>query len=60
MVGLSSPKGGEEGAFLKACVVADGVRVPADTSWNGVSLRVATDTLVDGETRYENLAIRGL
>lgn len=50
----------EEGAALKECVVTDGVRVPADTSWHGVSLRVATDTLVDGEKRYENLAIRGL
>lgn len=50
----------EEGVMLKDCVVADGVRVPADTSWHGVSLRVATDTLVDGEKRYGNIAIRGL
>jgi NDP-sugar pyrophosphorylase family protein len=50
----------EEGAFLHECVVTDGVRVPADTSWRGVSLRAATGTLVDGETRYDGLAIRGL
>ena len=30
----------EEGAMLKECVVTDGVRVPADTSWHGVTLRV--------------------
>ncbi len=32
----------EDGALLKECVVADGVVVPADTSWHGVTLRVPT------------------
>jgi NDP-sugar pyrophosphorylase family protein len=50
----------EEGAMLKECVVADGVRVPGDTSWHGVSLRVASGELAEGERRYENLAIANL
>jgi NDP-sugar pyrophosphorylase family protein len=50
----------EDGAMLSECVVADGVRVPADTSWQGVSIRVASDELAPGERRIENLAIASL
>jgi NDP-sugar pyrophosphorylase family protein len=50
----------EEGAMLKECVVADGVRVPGDTSWHGVSLRVASGELAAGERRFEDLAIASL
>jgi mannose-1-phosphate guanylyltransferase len=50
----------EEGAMLKECVVTDGVRVPGDTSWHGVSLRVAAGTLAAGERQYEDLAISSL
>jgi NDP-sugar pyrophosphorylase family protein len=50
----------EDGAMLRECVVADGVRVPADTSWHGVSIRVASDELAPGERRIENLAIASL
>ena len=50
----------EEGTMLRECVVADGVRVPADTSWHGVSIRVASDELAPGERRIENLAIAAL
>ena len=48
------------GAFLRECVVADGVRVPADTSWHGVSLRRADGPLASGERRIEDLAIAAL
>ena len=35
--------------MLRECVVTDGVRVPADTSWHGVTLRVADGELAPGE-----------
>jgi NDP-sugar pyrophosphorylase family protein len=50
----------EDGVMLRECVVADRVRVPADTSWHGVSIRVAADELAPGERRIENLAIASL
>jgi mannose-1-phosphate guanylyltransferase len=50
----------EAGAVLKECVVADGVRVPADTSWHGVTLRVPDGELAPGERRIENLAVAPL
>ena len=49
-----------DGALLRECVVTDGVRVPADTSWRGVSLRVARGDLVPGEKEYDGLAIAAL
>ena len=50
----------ETGALLKECIVADGVRVPADTSWHGVTLRVATPELAPGEKRIGGLAVASL
>jgi NDP-sugar pyrophosphorylase family protein len=50
----------EDGAMLKECVVTDGVRVPADTSWHGVTIRVAAGELTPGERRVEGLAIGSL
>ena len=50
----------EAGAMLKACVVTDGVRVPADTSWHGVSLRLCEGPLEPGEREYDGLAIAAL
>jgi mannose-1-phosphate guanylyltransferase len=50
----------EAGVRLRECVVTDGVRVPADTSWHGVSLRVASGPLAAGERRVEHLAIASL
>jgi NDP-sugar pyrophosphorylase family protein len=47
----------EEGAMLKECVVADGVVVPADTSWHGVTLRVPTGELAGGERLINGLAV---
>jgi len=47
----------EAGALLRECVVTDGARVPADTSWHGVSLRTADGALADGERRIGDLAI---
>ena len=46
-----------DGAMLRECIVCDGVRVPADTSWHGVSLRVPTGELAPGEKIIEGLAI---
>jgi NDP-sugar pyrophosphorylase family protein len=50
----------EDGAMLRECVVTDGVRVPADTSWHGVTLRVATGELAPGERRIDGLAVGSL
>jgi len=50
----------EDGAMLKDCVVTDGVRVPADTSWHGVTIRVASGELTPGERRIDGLAIGSL
>jgi NDP-sugar pyrophosphorylase family protein len=49
-----------EGAMLKECVVTDGVRVPPDTSWHGVTIRVASGELANGERRIDGLAIASL
>jgi mannose-1-phosphate guanylyltransferase len=48
------------GATLRECVVTDGVRVPADTSWQGVTIRVADGELAPGERRVEHLAVASL
>jgi mannose-1-phosphate guanylyltransferase len=45
------------GALLKECVVADGVVVPSDTSWHGVTLRVPAGDLAPGERVIEGLAV---
>jgi NDP-sugar pyrophosphorylase family protein len=50
----------EAGTMLRECVVTDGVRVPADTSWHGVTIRVADSELAPGERRVEDLAIASL
>lgn len=50
----------ERGVMLKECVVADGVRVPEDTSWHGVTLRVAAGELAPGERRIGDLAVCAL
>ncbi len=50
----------EAGTMLRECVVTDGVRVPADTSWHGVTIRVAGGELAPGERRIDDLAIASL
>ena len=50
----------EARTMLRECVVTDGVRVPADTSWHGVTIRSATNELAPGERRIEDLAISAL
>jgi NDP-sugar pyrophosphorylase family protein len=50
----------EAGAMVKECVVADGVVVPADTSWHGVTLRVASNELAAGERIIDGLAVCSL
>jgi len=50
----------EAGARLKECVVADGVVVPADTSWHGVTLRLPTRELAAGERVIDGLAVCSL
>jgi NDP-sugar pyrophosphorylase family protein len=45
------------GAMLKECVVTDGVVVPADTSWHGVTLRVPAGDLAPDERVIEGLAV---
>lgn len=46
-----------EGSRLRECVVTDGVRVPADTSWHGVTIRVAAGELGSHERLIDGLAI---
>ena len=48
------------GSMLRGCVVADGARVPGDTSWNGVTLRPAIGDLAPGERRIGELAVASL
>lgn len=50
----------ERDVMLRECIVTDGVTVPADTSWHGVSIRNATGELVPGEKQVDGLAIAGL
>ena len=47
----------QEGAMLKECVVTDGVVVPADTAWHGVTLRVPGGELATGERVIEGMAV---
>jgi mannose-1-phosphate guanylyltransferase len=49
-----------EGAYLRECVVTDGVQVPGDTSWTGVTIRRAGGELAANERRVEDLAIAPL
>lgn len=48
------------GTLLRDCIVTDGVRVPADTSWTGVIIRPAAGGLAPGERRIDGLAITSL
>ena len=50
----------ERDVVLKACVVADGARVPAGSSWEGVTLRPAAGSLAAGEERIGELAVSRL
>lgn len=49
-----------EGTLLRQCVVTDGVHVPADTSWIGVTMRRPSGELAPGERVIEGLAISSL
>ena len=46
-----------DGTSLRQCVVTDGARIPADTSWIGVTIRKATGEFAPGERRIGELAI---
>jgi len=46
--------------MLRECVVADGVVVPADTSWHGVTLRMPAGELAAGERVIDGLAVCSL
>lgn len=48
------------GSLLRECVVADGVRVPADTSWIGVTIRRAAGEPAPGEKVIDGLAIASI
>lgn len=48
------------GSMLRGCIVADGARVPDDTSWIGVTLRQAIGELAPGERRVGDLAVASL
>jgi len=50
----------EEGVMLRECIVTDGVRVPSDTSWHGVTIRIASEELAPGERRIDDLAIASI
>ena len=49
-----------EGTMLRQCVVTDGVRVPADTSWIGVTMRRPNGKLAPGERVIDGMAICSL
>jgi hypothetical protein len=46
--------------MLHECIVTDGLRVPAETSWRGVTLRAADGELAPGERRIGDLAVSTL
>lgn len=48
------------GSMLRECIVTDGVRIPADTSWHGVTIRRVTGELAPGEKVIADLAIGNL
>jgi mannose-1-phosphate guanylyltransferase len=48
------------GAVIRECVVTDGVRVPAETSWHGVSLRRPTGELAPDEREIGDLAVASI
>jgi mannose-1-phosphate guanylyltransferase len=48
------------GAVIRDSVITDGARVPADTSWIGVTIRAANGELAPGERRIGELAIAPL
>ena len=45
------------GCSLRHCIVADGVFVPAGTSWNNVTIRPADGNLIESEQRIGDLAV---
>jgi NDP-sugar pyrophosphorylase family protein len=49
-----------EGTMLRQCVVTDGVHVPADTSWIGVTMRRPNGELAPGERVIDGVAISSL
>lgn len=50
----------EAGVWLRDCIVTDGTRVPAGTSWHGVTIRPASGELAPTERRITGLAIAPL
>ena len=48
------------GSILRGCIVTDGVRVPEDASWTGVTLRRAVGELEPGERRVGDLAVASI
>lgn len=48
------------GALVRESVVTDGARVPAGTSWIGVTIRAANGELAAGEKRVGDLAVAPL
>jgi NDP-sugar pyrophosphorylase family protein len=49
-----------DGAMLRECVVTDGVHIPGDTSWIGVTIRRAEGDLAPHERRIGDLAVAAL
>ncbi|MGH9255882.1 MAG: sugar phosphate nucleotidyltransferase [Vicinamibacterales bacterium] len=47
----------ETGSSLRQCIVTDGVRVPAHTSWTGATLRRADADLAPNEKVIDGLAV---
>jgi NDP-sugar pyrophosphorylase family protein len=50
----------EANARLRRCIVTDGVRVPAGSSWENATIRSANGALTDGERLVGDLAVGSL
>jgi NDP-sugar pyrophosphorylase family protein len=50
----------DKGAMVRECVVCDGVTVPADTAWHGVTLRCAIGETTPTEKRMGELFVAPL
>jgi NDP-sugar pyrophosphorylase family protein len=48
------------GAVVRQCIVTDGVRIPAGTSWSGVAIRTSNGELTPGERLVDGLAVASL
>jgi NDP-sugar pyrophosphorylase family protein len=48
------------GTLLRECVVTDDVRVPPDTSWHGIAMRIPNGEMAPGERRIGDIVVASI